>query len=61
LTKRHEKKSKLLVVCYHCRKTLPKEVAYYIPQWDAYYCPKDYARILDGKPVRKPNWRKRGV
>ena len=51
----------LLVICYHCGKVTPKKEAYYIQEWDAYYCEKHYKDLINNKSVRKPNWRKRGI
>ncbi len=46
--------AEILVVCYHCGKTLSKSEAFYIKHWDVYYCEKDYLALMEGKPVRKP-------
>ena len=54
-------KIQTLVVCYNCRNLVPKKEAFYIYLWDAYYCPKCYKNLLDGKPVRKPNVKRCGV
>jgi len=54
-------KIQTLVVCYNCRNLVPKKEAFYIYLWDAYYCPKCYKELLDGKPVRKPNVKRCGV
>lgn len=48
----------LKVVCYHCGKAIPKDEAFYLKGYDAYYCEKHWKDILDGKPVRIPNWKK---
>jgi hypothetical protein len=54
-------KRSTLVVCFNCRKLIPKKEAFYINIWDVYYCPKCYIDLLEGKPVRKTNWRRRGI
>lgn len=55
------RKTQTLVVCYNCRRLVPKKEAFYIYLWDAYYCPRCYKELLDGKPVRKPNVKRCGV
>ena len=49
------------VVCFNCKKIIPKSEAFYIPLWDCYYCERCYLDLLNGKPVKISNWRRRGV
>ena len=42
------------VVCFHCHKLINKSEAFYITQWDVYYCQQHYLDLLNGKSIRKP-------
>ena len=46
------------VICYHCGKLILKSKAYYLEQYDAYYCSEHWLAILDGKPIKTPNYRR---
>lgn len=50
-----------LVCCFNCPATIPKNEAFYIKDYDTYLCPKCYLALLEGKPIRLNNWRRRGV
>lgn len=50
-----------LVICFHCNKNVSKDEAFYIQEYDTYLCPKHYLDLLEGKPIRLSNWRRRGV
>jgi ssDNA-binding Zn-finger/Zn-ribbon topoisomerase 1 len=58
ITKQEEQEK---VVCFNCRKIINKKDAFYIIFFDTYYCPKCYLKLLNGEPVRKTIWQKRGV
>lgn len=50
-----------IVVCFHCGKNVPKEEAFYIAEHDTYLCGRHYLDLLEGKPIRLSNWKRRGV
>jgi len=47
-------KQEVNVVCYNCKKLIPKSEAFYIQQWDVYYCEQHYLDLFNNKPIRKP-------
>jgi len=53
--------SEIKVICYNCGKVVNKSEAIYIYQWDCYYCPRCYLKLLAREPVKKTVWQKRGV
>ena len=56
-----KKPTKDKVVCFNCKKIIPKNKAFYIVYYDTYLCESCYRKLLEGKRVKLSNWRKRGA